>query len=135
MIPAHADVSFFVEAGTKASLHVVWNKTAARAHEGTVGKFPPVLLIPENDLSKSENLVVKKINSADERANVEQKHYRTLNAKICYYCRKRESGKRSTNTSNIQVLQKSFESTEFNLAAVNDFFGRRLYFSGIQNNL
>ena len=135
MIPAHPDITLFVEAGAKACLHVVGNKATARSHERTVSEFSSVFFVPENNFGKTKNLVIKKIYSTDKRAYIEKKHYRALYAKICYDRWKWEACKGSANATNIEILQKSFESSEFNLAAMNDFFWRCFDFSSIQNIL
>ena len=104
MIPAYADVSFFVEACAKADFHVVWNETAAWTHVRTVGKFAGIFLVPENHIGKAKNLVVKEIDCTDVGTDIEHEHEGTLNTEICYDCRKRETGERSTDSANIEIL-------------------------------
>ena len=134
MIPADSDIAFPVEACAESAVHVVRNKTTARTHVRTVSEFAAVFFVPENDIGKAKNLVVKEIYCTYERADVEHEHQRTLNAKICNDCWKRKTRKRRTDTTNIELFQKPLIGAELNLTVVNDFFGRRFYFSGIQNN-
>ena len=75
MVPAYPDVAFFVEARTKAGIHIMRNKSAARAHKRAVGKFPAIFLVPKHDIGKTKNLVVKKIYSANKLPDVKEKAY------------------------------------------------------------
>ena len=75
MVPADSDVAFSVEARAESDFHVVRNEAAARSHKRAVSKFAACLFIPENNIGKSKNLMVKKINGSDVRADIEQKHY------------------------------------------------------------
>lgn len=135
MIPAHTNIALFVKTRAESSLHAVGNKAAAGAHEGTVGKFTAVFLVPENNVCKTENFVVKEIDSANVRTDVEKEHQRALNAKICNYCRKRGTRKRSPNTTDIKTWQKSGKGAELNFAVVNNLCWWRFDFSVIQNIL
>ena len=104
MVPAYPDIAFSVEACAKTAVHVVGNKTAARSHVRAVSKFTAVFFVPENDICKTKNLVIKKIYCTHEGADVEHEHQRTLNAKICNDCWKGKTRKRRTNTTNIELF-------------------------------
>ena len=135
MIPADSDVAFFVETCAETRTHIVRNKSAARPHKRAVCDFAGIFFVPEHDIGKSKNLVVVKINRANIRADVEQKHERTLNAEICDDRRERNAGEWRTDSANIKARQKPDICAEFDFSVVNDFFRRSGHFSCVQNSL
>jgi hypothetical protein len=116
MIPADSNVSSLVETCAEACEHVVGNETPAWSHKGAVGKLTARHLVPENYISETKDFVVKKIYRARILTDVEEKHHGALYAKICNDRGEWKSRERSAYPANIQPLQESFKSAEFDFA-------------------